>query len=165
MTPPAGRPAGPLKQPVQVRLSEEELSLIDVFVAELSRQAFGATFSRAEGLKLAALTWLRQRYATSPTAPSARVYEAASGESLLTESALQTTAPPAPPRGHGLPRATLECIAEERMHCEGLSLNDFAQHLHDKGIYSSTTSDGSRVPVHKGTLRRWLERARAEGLL
>src|SRR5262249_25285394 len=30
---------------------------------------------------------------------------------------------------HGLPQATLEAIAEERTHCEGLSLREFAQRL------------------------------------
>lgn len=68
MAPPAGR-LGPAKHPVQVRLAEDEVALIDGFAAELSRQSYGATFSRAEAIKLAALTWLRERQAGKVDAP------------------------------------------------------------------------------------------------
>ena len=77
------------------------------------------------------------------------------------------TTPRPRPRGHrpGLPRTTLEAIAEERTHCEGLSLRAFAQRLHDKEIYAQTTKDGRRVPANPGTLQKWLAQARQEGLL
>jgi hypothetical protein len=50
-------------------------------------------------------------------------------------------------RAHGLPHEVLERIADERTHCEGLSLSQCAQRLHDKGIYSATAKDGSHKPV------------------
>ena len=180
MAPPVGRPAGPPKQPVQVRLSDEELTLIDTFAAELSRQAFGAAFSRAEALKLAALDWLRTRYSTPPTETAtatspARGYVADPGHSIVTEPDTPVTAPaspmpqtraiPARKCAHGLPHEGLERIAEERTHCEGLSLSQFAQRLHDRGIYSRTAKDGSRMPVNPGNLKKWLDRAREAGLL
>ncbi len=72
---------------------------------------------------------------------------------------------PRPQRPHGLPPETLARIAEERTHCEGLSLREFAQRLHTKGIHSSTAKDGSQGPVNQGTLAKWLKQAREEGLL
>jgi hypothetical protein len=180
MAPPPGRPPGPAKQPVQVRLSDDELTLIDTFAADLSRQAFGAAFSRAEALKLAALDWLKQRYNTPPTdpatAPSSEHGSVAElGHSIVTEPDTPVAAPvsPAPQtrattarnRTHGLPHEVLERIAEERTHCEGLSLRDFAQRLYDKGICCATAKDGSRHPVNRGNLQKWLRRAEEEGLL
>jgi hypothetical protein len=184
MAPPPGRPPGPPKQPVQVRLSDDELTLIDTFAADLSRQAFGAAFSRAEALKLAALDWLKQRYNTPPTetatAPSSEHGSVAElGHSIVIEPDTPVVAPalPAPQpsarptapttrkRAHGLPHEVLERIAEERTHCEGLSLPQFAQRLHDKEIYSTTAKDGSRRPVNKGNLKKWLDQAHKDGLL
>jgi hypothetical protein len=69
------------------------------------------------------------------------------------------------PGKHGLSRETLEWIAEERTHCEGLSLSAFAQRLHDKGIYSATAKDGSHVPANPGNVKKWLDKAREAGLL
>jgi len=73
------------------------------------------------------------------------------------------TTPRPRPRGHrpGLPRTTLEAIAEERTHCEGLSIRAFAMRLYDKGIYRAKNDK----PVDAGTLARWLTQARAQGLL
>ena len=53
------RPAGAPKQLVQVRLNDDESQLVDAFAEALSRQSYGAQFSRPEVLKLAALEWLR----------------------------------------------------------------------------------------------------------
>jgi hypothetical protein len=65
----------------------------------------------------------------------------------------------------GLPRETVEAIAQERWRCEGLSLRQFAQHLHERGIYSSMARDGSRRPVDASTLGHSREQAREAGLL
>jgi predicted transcriptional regulator len=70
-----------------------------------------------------------------------------------------------PPTQHGLPDETLQAIAEERTHCEGLSLRDFAQRLHARGIYSARAKDGSPVPANAGNVKKWLDQARAAGLL
>ncbi len=61
--------------------------------------------------------------------------------------------------------AALQAIADERTLCEGLSLREFAQRLHAKGIHSSTAKDGSKGPVNQGTLAKWLKQAQDEGLL
>jgi hypothetical protein len=73
--------------------------------------------------------------------------------------------PATPTRPHGLPPQTLQAIADERTRCEGLSLRDFAQRLHDKGIYSATAKDGTRGPANPGNVQRWLDQARRAGVL
>jgi hypothetical protein len=77
----------------------------------------------------------------------------------------RTTETPSRRSQRGLPREKLEEIADEWARCQGLSLREFAQRLHDRGIYSSRAKDGSKVPANPGNLDKWLERARAEGLL
>jgi hypothetical protein len=58
-------------------------------------------------------------------------------------------------------------IAEERAEFQysRLSLNEFAQHLFDTGIYRATAKDGTEQPVNRGTLQKWLKRAQTEGML
>jgi hypothetical protein len=99
----------------------------------------------------------RERQPVADTAASPRQPPA--------DLAAETPGPPAPPRtrGHrsGLPRETLQQIADERTQCEGLSLRAFAMRLYDKGLYRAK---GDK-PVDAGTLARWLAQARAQGLL
>ena len=74
MAPPPGRLGSIVKLPVQVRMLPEEIEAVDAFAAELSQQSYGAAFSRAEALRIAALEWLKERQArrvrvtTSPPA-------------------------------------------------------------------------------------------------
>ena len=79
MVPPPGRLGGTVKLPVQVRMFPEEIAAVDAFAAELSQQSYGAAFSRAEALRIAALEWLKDRQARqardtpapAPRAPAA----------------------------------------------------------------------------------------------
>jgi hypothetical protein len=80
-------------------------------------------------------------------------------------AAAPQVSPATPTRPHGLPPQTLQAIADERTRCEGLSLRDFAQRLHEKGIYSATAKDGTRRPANPGNVQKWLEQARRAGLL
>jgi len=41
----------------------EEIATVDAFAAELSQQSYGAAFSRAEALRIAAMEWLKERQA------------------------------------------------------------------------------------------------------
>ena len=68
-----------MKLPVQVRMFPEEIAAVDAFAAELSQQSYGAAFSRAEALRIAAMEWLKERQArhahvtpaSPPRAPAA----------------------------------------------------------------------------------------------
>jgi hypothetical protein len=55
MAPPPGRVGGTVKLPVHVRMFPEESAAVDAFAAELSQQSYGAAFSRAEALRIAAM--------------------------------------------------------------------------------------------------------------
>ena len=63
MAPPPGRLGSEVKMPVQVRMLPEEMATVDAFAAELSQQSYGAAFSRAEALRIAAMEWLKERQA------------------------------------------------------------------------------------------------------
>src|SRR5258708_39723507 len=70
MAPPPGRLGGAVKMPVQVRMFPEEIAAVDAFAAALSQQSYGAAFSRAEALRIAAMEWLKERQARgTPTSP------------------------------------------------------------------------------------------------
>jgi hypothetical protein len=96
-----------MKLPVQVRMFPEEIEAVDAFAAELSQQSYGAAFSRAEALRIAALEWLKERQArrvrvtTSPPS-SAPEAERVVPEAVTTVPAPSPPAAPAPvePRTH-----------------------------------------------------------------
>ena len=93
MAPPPGRLGGTVKLPVQVRMSPEELAAVDAFAAELSQQSYGAAFSRAEALRIAAMEWLKERQARQ-----ARQARGTPAPALEAEAA-----PAAPEPGPGVP--------------------------------------------------------------
>ena len=76
MAPPPGRLGDAVKMPVQVRMFPEEIAMVDAFAVELSQQSYGAAFSRAEALRIAAMEWLKERQArqarVTPAPPRAR---------------------------------------------------------------------------------------------
>jgi len=59
----------------------------------------------------------------------------------------------------------IRAIADARAHYDKLTLAELAQLLFDRGIYRTQAKDGTEVPVHRGTLQRWLDRARQAGCL
>src|SRR5206468_2826587 len=71
MAPPPGRLGGAVKLPVQVRMFPEEIAAVDAFAAALSQQSYGAAFSRAEALRIAAMEWLKERQASRTGGPPA----------------------------------------------------------------------------------------------
>src|SRR5437016_6285434 len=71
MAPAPGRLGGDVKMPVQVRMFPEEMAVVDAFAAELSQQSYGAAFSRAEALRIAAMEWLKERQARRASVPPA----------------------------------------------------------------------------------------------
>ena len=102
MAPAPGRLGGDVKMPVQVRMFPEEIATVDTFAAELSQQSYGAAFSRAEALRIAAMEWLKERQArrASVTASPPRrepeaAAEAAPERAVTAEVAVITT--PSPP--------------------------------------------------------------------
>jgi MarR family len=95
MAPPPGRLGGSVKMPVQVRRFPEEIATVDTFAAELSQQSYGAAFSRAEALRIAAMEWLKERQARH-----AHVTPAPLPHAPVAAPALEAAAAPAAP-AHG----------------------------------------------------------------
>src|SRR2546421_7883565 len=104
MAPPPGRLGGTVKLPVQVRMFPAEIAAVDAFAAELSQQSYGAAFSRAEALRIAAMEWLKERQArhtgvTSappPRAPAATPEIAAAAAPADPEHGPEVPPPPPP---------------------------------------------------------------------
>ena len=94
MAPPPGRVGGTVKLPVHVLMFPAESAAVDAFAAARSQQSYGAAFSRAEALRIAAMEWLKERQARGTPAPSQRAPAAA--------PALEA-APAAPEPGPGVP--------------------------------------------------------------
>src|SRR5207244_10066157 len=108
-SPPPRRLGSTVNMPVQVRMLPEEIAAVDAFAAALSHQSYGAAFSRAEALRIAAMEWLKERQASrtsvSPALPQ-HAPEAASEEETATATAstaieevplVSTPTPPAEP--------------------------------------------------------------------
>ena len=101
MAPAPGRLGGEVKMPVQVRMLPEEIATVDAFAAELSQQSYGAAFSRAEALRIAAMEWLKERQArrASVTAsppqrePEAEAEAESEPERAVTEDGAVITTP------------------------------------------------------------------------
>jgi hypothetical protein len=65
-----------------------------------------------------------------------------------------------------LPREKLQEIAEIAAEYDKLNGPQLSQLLFDRGIYRSIDrKTGEEKPVHRGTLKAWLDQAREEGLL
>jgi DNA-directed RNA polymerase specialized sigma24 family protein len=78
----------------------EEIETVDAFAAELSQQSYGAAFSRAEALRIAAMEWLKARQARPtpvPPAPPQHALEAAPAFEAEAVPALDAEAAPADP--------------------------------------------------------------------
>jgi hypothetical protein len=105
MAPPPGRLGSEVKMPVQVRMLPEEIAMVDTFAAELSQQSYGAAFSRAEALRIAAMEWLKERQAsrasvipsTPQREPEAALEAEAAPAVIEAVPVVSTSAPPAEP--------------------------------------------------------------------
>ena len=86
MAPPPGRLGSIVKLPVQVRMLPEEIEAVDAFAAELSQQSYGAAFSRAEALRIAALEWLKERQARRVRVTTSPPASAPAAERVVTEA-------------------------------------------------------------------------------
>jgi hypothetical protein len=184
-------PKGVERSNILLRIPSALIEQVDTFKASLEAERGGFAINRTDILirlievGLQTLTQARQPVTqpalashtngtgasapqppTQPAIPLALEPAPKTAEPVDVPQALETPAPKAKrPASHALPPETLQAIAEERIHCEGLSLRQFAERLHAKGIYSATAKDGSRVPANPGNVKKWLDEARAAGVL
>jgi hypothetical protein len=77
----------------------EEIAVVDAFAAALSQQSYGAAFSRAEALRIAAMEWLKERQASHPGVTPAPPPRAPAATPEIEAAA----APADPEHGPGVP--------------------------------------------------------------
>jgi hypothetical protein len=163
-------PKGVARSNILLRMPTDLIEQVDTFKESLEAERGGFVINRTDILirlievGLQTLTQARQP-ATQPAPVRQRNGQGATPAPAVPRPQRAETAPAKRPAKHALPREVLERIADERTHCEGLSLSQFAQRLHEKGIYSATAKDGSKVPPNKGNVTKWLEQAREAELL
>jgi len=126
MAPAPGRLSGAVKMPVQVRMLPEEMAAVDAFAAELSQQSYGAAFSRAEALRIAAMEWLKARQARRASVPTS--HPQSEPERAVAEEAPVVTTP-APP----LDRDAIVARARQLREAE-LSYQKIAAQLNAEGV-------------------------------
>ena len=117
MAPPPGRLGSVVKLPVQVRMFPEELEAVDAFAAELSQQSYGAAFSRAEALRIAAMEWLKERQARRRSVTTSPPSSAPEAARVVTEAVTTVTAPSPP---------AVPAAAEPRPHEAAAAAEDAA---------------------------------------
>ena len=157
MAPPPGRLGGAVKMPVQVRMFPEEIAAVDAFAAELSQQSYGAAFSRAEALRIAAMEWLKERqarHAHVPPAPPPPALEAA--PALEAEAVPADTEPgpgvPPPVSPAGPPRRQEQILAAlTAAGPQGLRAAEVRQAT---GVPQGTVASALHGLVQRGQVRR-----------
>src|SRR5216683_3261394 len=100
MAPPPGQLGGVVKLPVQVRMFPEEMEAVDAFAAELSQQSYGAAFSRAEALRIAAMEWLKERQARRGSVTTSQPSSAPEAARVVTAPSPPAVPAAAEPRTH-----------------------------------------------------------------
>src|SRR2546427_13190381 len=100
MAPPPGRLGSVVKLPVQVRMFPEEIEAVDAFAEELSQQSYGAAFSRAEALRIAAMEWLKERQARQVSVTTSRPSSAPEAECVVTAPSPPAVPTAVEPRTH-----------------------------------------------------------------
>ena len=152
MAPPPGRLGGTVKLPVQVRMFPEEIAVVDAFAAELSQQSYGAAFSRAEALRIAAMEWLKERQARGTPAPE---LEAAA-------------APAAPEPGPGVPPPPAEPPSRQGQILAALTAAGTqglrpAEMRQATGLPQGTVASARHGLVQRGQVRKVHDRSVATG--
>jgi len=176
---------------VAMRLPMSVLAQVDAHIETLRQEAPWAKVGRSDALRdlvvrgLASVTRRPPRHATAtppqPTlplapqppppiqaqpplalepAPATEVQPARTGKTLSSRRKDGKGGNP------GLAPEKLQQIADTAAQYEKLSLTELSKLLFDRGIHQSIDSTtGAARPVNPGTLKKWLDRAREEGIL
>ncbi len=166
MAPAPGRLGGEVKMPVQVRMLPEEIATVDAFAAELSQQSYGAAFSRAEALRIAAMEWLKERQArrASVTAsqprrePEAEAEAEPEPERAVTEDVAVITTPSPPVEPPSRQAQILTTIAAAGT--QGLRPAEVRQAT---GVPQGTVASALNGLVKRGQVRKVQDRYVATG--
>jgi hypothetical protein len=178
-TPPArGRPRQAPTVAVSVRMTTDLLDRVDGYIDTLAARIPGLRLERSRGicLMLERLFEL-EASATQPQPQPAPPIQAQ--PPLALEPAPATEVQPARKSqtsssrrrdgkggNPGIPDEKLQQIADTAAEYDKMSLQELSQLLFERGIHRATDSTtGQEKPVHPGTLKKQLDRARQQGLL
>jgi IclR-like helix-turn-helix domain-containing protein len=166
MAPPPGRLGGAVKMPVQVRMFPEEIAAVDAFAAELSLQSYGAAFSRAEALRIAAMEWLKERQARHAHVPPALPQHALAAAPEFEAEAVPADTEPGP----GVPQPVSPAGPSSRQEQilaaltaagpQGLRATEVRQAT---GLPQGTVASALHSLVQRGQVRRVHDRYVATG--
>jgi IclR helix-turn-helix domain len=162
MAPPPGRLGGTVKLPVQVRMFPEEIAAVDAFAAELSQQSYGAAFSRAEALRIAAMEWLKERQARQARGTPAPSQRAPAAAPEL------EAAPAAPEPGPGVPPPPAEPPSRQEQILAALTAAGTqglrpAEVRQATGLPQGTVASALHGLVQRGQVRKVHDRYVATG--
>ena len=166
MAPPPGRLGDAVKLPVQVRMFPEEIAAVDAFAAALSQQSYGAAFSRAEALRIAAMEWLKERQdrhtgvtpAPPPCAPAATLEREAAAAPADPEHGLEVPSPPPPAKPSSRQGQIL--VALTAAGTQGLRPAEVRQAT---GLPQGTVASALHGLVQRGQVRKVHDRYVATG--
>ena len=169
-----GRPKGTESTHVMIRMPNDLLTQIDAYAETLEAQIgmSDVSVSRAMAVRelckkgLQSLTsappasqpQTLQPYTTPEPAPASHTNgQGAPALAVAMPQAAETPTPRARrPASHALSPATLQAIADERTHCEGLSLRDFAKRLHEKvSILRQPRTEAVCQPIQATSQSGW----------
>ena len=102
--------------------------------------------------------------ATAPRAPEA-VIPSEMTIAPIASTAGESTIPPIAPQKTRAAPAHLRAIAEAYPQATHLSLDEFAEVLYERNLYRAMDKNGHERPVHRGTLKKMLDRCKRLGLL
>ena len=155
MAPPPGRLGDAVKMPVQVRMFPEEIAMVDAFAVELSQQSYGAAFSRAEALRIAAMEWLKERQARQARGTPAPALEAEAAPAAPEPGPGGPPPPAEPPRRQGQILAALTAAGTQGLRPAAVR--------QATGLPQGTVASALQGLVQRGQVRTVHDRSVATG--
>lgn len=181
-----GRPRGVESQHVMVRMPVDLIAQIDAYAASLQERIGISDMNISRGMAIRELVKRGlQGVQAGPSSPPSHLATVEEPEPMAAPQAPETPSPTLAPREtpsapvgertnetllhrtqRALPREKLQEIAETAAEYDKLNGPQLSQLLFDRGIYRSVDREtGEEKPVNRGTLKVWLDQARAAGLL
>ena len=160
MAPPPGRLGSAVKLPVQVRMFPEEIAAVDAFAAALSQQSYGAAFSRAEALRIAAMEWLKERQARQARQARGTPAPALEAEAASAAPEPGPGVPPLPPPAEPSSRQEQILAALTAAGTPGLRPAEVRQAT---GLPQGTVASALHGLVQRGQVRKVHDRYVATG--
>ena len=171
-----GRPRGVESAHVMVRMPVDLIAQIDAYAASLQEQIAISDVTISRGMAIRELVKRGlQSFSTCQPQPTPPIQtqpaiplalEPAPATETLLKSKTRLNKTRSTHAQRGLPHETLQQIANTAAQYDKLSLAELSQLLFERNIYrAKDRQSGEEKPVNRGTLQKWLDQARDEGML